>query len=91
MAETPAPSTIILEAFRQLEADLARDGVKDADAWQVLGIVAVRALLDAKQALIAVAAAVSAHADVLEKHRLEVEELIAAVDELNPAGKPEEE
>lgn len=68
---------------------MASDGAKDADAWQVLGIVAVRALLDAKQAIIAVAAAVSAHADVLEKHRLEVEELIAAVDELNPA-KPEE-
>lgn len=76
----------LYRSFQELAGELA--GNPNADAWPVIAMVAVQALMDIQASLVTVAAATAALAEKVAAHRESVEELIGAVDELRTGGTP---
>lgn len=86
MVDQKTPKIALYQQFNELVKELVN--AKDADAWQVVAVTAVQALLDTQAAVVTLTAAVAANAEKLAQHRESVEELIGAVDELRTGGSP---
>lgn len=85
----PNPKKLVYAQFAALVKDISAE--KEADAWQLLAVTAVQALLDLQATAVTIAAAVAALAEKTGDHQRSVEELIAAVDELRTGEAPEGE
>lgn len=88
MVDPKTPKIALYQQFGELVKELAAAKNADVDAWQILAVTAVQALMDTQSAIVTLTAAVAATAEKLAQHRESVEELIGAVDELRTGGSP---